>query len=92
LAVPFNTNNEWEQNTMKYVALVLGIALLALGIASFVPAAVVDGLLFGFLPISVEMSLALIGVGALGIMAGVSQPRELALPKPTGPDLREWVA
>jgi hypothetical protein len=77
---------------MKYVALVLGIALLALGIASFVPAAVIDGLLFGLVPITVEMSLALIGVGALGIMAGVSQPRELSLPKPTGPDLREWVS
>ena len=57
---------------MKYVALVLGIVLLALGIAAFVPQASIDGELFGVVPVSVEMALVLIGVGAMGIMAGVS--------------------
>ena len=77
---------------MKYVALILGVTLLALGIASFVPAATIDGLLFGLVPVTVEMSLALIAVGALGVMAGLSQKQELQYPRPTGPDLREWVA
>jgi len=79
---------------MKYVALVLGIVLLALGIASLVPQANIDGEVFGMIPVSVEMSLALIAVGALGVMAGVSHTREL---QPKAPvegrhDLREWLA
>ena len=77
---------------MKYVALVFGFALLALGIASFVPQAVINGQLFGLVPVSVEMGLALIAVGALGVMAGLARPRELQPLAPTGPDLREWVA
>jgi hypothetical protein len=77
---------------MKYVALILGIALLALGLATFFPAAMVDGVLFGLVPITVEESLMLIAAGALGVMAGLSRTRELEQPQPTGHDLREWVA
>jgi hypothetical protein len=78
---------------MKYVALVLGFTLAALGIASLVPALSVDGDLFGVVPVSVEMALVLIAVGALGIMSGASQARELEPPSPAGHhDLREWLA
>ncbi|HEY2628909.1 MAG TPA: hypothetical protein VGI57_07250 [Usitatibacter sp.] len=77
---------------MRYVALILGIAALALGIASFVPAALVGGLLFGVIAVSAEMGLGLLAVGALGIMAGLTQPHELAPPRPAGHDLREWLA
>ena len=78
---------------MKYVALVLGIVLLALGIAAFVPQASIGGELFGVVPVSVEMGLLLIGVGALGIMAGVSRTRELEPAVPAGHhDMREWLA
>ncbi len=76
---------------MKYVALVLGVLMLALGIASFVPQALVDGELFGLVPISVMAGLGLLAGGALGVMAGLSHDREIAPPAPSGHDLREWL-
>ncbi|MFZ3322994.1 MAG: hypothetical protein WA190_11525 [Usitatibacter sp.] len=78
---------------MKYVALVLGLVLVGLGIASFVPEASSSGELFGMIPVSVEMGFILLGAGALGVMAGLSRTRELEPPHPAGGhDLREWLA
>ena len=77
---------------MKHVALILGLALLAMGLATFVPEAMTDGVLFGLVPITFEESLLLIAAGALGVMAGLAQTRELEQPHPTGHDLREWVS
>jgi hypothetical protein len=77
---------------MKYVALVLGFVLLALGVASFIPQALIDGELFGFFPVSVMAGLGMIAGGALGIMAGLSHERELQPQVPSGGhDMREWL-
>jgi len=79
---------------MKYVALILGFALVAIGIAALVPAMNVDGEVLGVLPISIEMALGLIAVGGLGVIAGFARTREL-LPPATpagGHDMREWLA
>ncbi len=76
---------------MRIVPLTLGIIALALGIASFVPAALVGGLLFGMVAVSVTAGLGLLALGALGIMAGLSPPKELVAPPPSGNDLRYWL-
>jgi hypothetical protein len=77
---------------MKYVALFLGFALLAIGIASLVPQVSVDGQVFGLLPVSIDMALGLIAIGALGVMAGLSRTRELAPPvEANSHDMREWL-
>ncbi len=77
---------------MKYVALFLGFALLALGIASLVPQVSVDGEVLGLMPVSIEMALILIAVGALGVMTGLSRTRELAPPvEANSHDMREWL-
>ncbi len=78
---------------MKYVALLLGIMALVLGIASFVPAALVDGLLFGLVQVSVIGALGLMAVGVLGIIAGLAPTHELVERQaPVPHDLREWLA
>ncbi len=77
---------------MKYVALVLGFALLAIGIASLVPAASVDGEVFGVMPVSIDMALILIAGGALGVMVGFARARELTPPvEANSHDMREWL-
>ena len=78
---------------MKYVALILGFAMLALGIASLVPAASVDGGVFGVMPISIDMALGLIAIGVLGVIVGFSRVRELTPPvEANSHDMREWLA
>jgi hypothetical protein len=77
---------------MRFVALALGIVALALGIASFVPAALVGGLLFGAVAVSAAAGLGLLAAGALGIMAGLSHPKQLVAPPPAGNDMRYWLA
>jgi hypothetical protein len=76
---------------MKYVAMILGFALLALGVASLVPQASIDGEVFGLFPVSVNMALGLIAAGALGVFAGFSHTRELQ-PPPAAHDMRWWLA
>jgi hypothetical protein len=79
--------------TMKYVALLLGIMALAVGVASFVPAAVVNGLLFGLVQVSVIPALVLMAAGVLGIIAGLMPDHELIETAPHNEhDLREWLA
>lgn len=77
---------------MKYVALLLGFALLAIGIASLVPAASIDGEVLGVMPISIDMALGLIAVGVLGVIVGFSRVRELTPPvEANSHDMREWL-
>lgn len=63
---------------MKTVALLIGIALLALGVACFLPGAAADGLLFNTFPVSTPLAFAFIVTGAIGVMIGLSRRRELA--------------
>jgi len=67
---------------MKVAALVIGLALLALGVACFVPGLglAADGVLLGMFPVSTPLALAFIVTGAVGIMIGLSRRRDLAPP------------
>ncbi len=62
---------------MKVVALIVGLVFLGLGIASFVPSLVVDGMLFGGIPVNTTFSVVYIVVGAIGVMFGLSHRRSI---------------
>jgi Na+/melibiose symporter-like transporter len=77
---------------MKTVALLLGVVLLALGLAGFVPALNPDGLLFGVMPMNTVMSALFALSGIAGIALGMSSRRTLTPPSNAGPDdMRPWV-
>jgi len=78
---------------MKAVALVLGIVLLALGVAGFIPGLNPDGLLFGVMPMNTLMSALFAASGLAGIAIGLSGRRPLAPPVRGGGDndMRPWV-
>ena len=77
---------------MKAMATLLGVVLLALGLAGFVPALNPDGQLFGVLPMSTLMSALFAITGVAGIAIGLSSRRDLAPPRSTGAnDMRPWV-
>ena len=77
---------------MKVIALVLGVALLALGIAGFVPDLNPDGLLFGVLPMNAIMSGLFMLTGVAGIAMGIASRRDLTPPaSASGNDMRPWV-
>jgi len=77
---------------MKTIALLLGFALLALGIAGFVPDLNPDGRLFGVLPMDMIMSVLFVISGLAGIAIGMSSRRHLTPTANTGPDdMRPWV-
>ena len=77
---------------MKVIATLLGIALLALGVAGFVPDLNPDGLLFGVLPMNTVMSVLFVLTGLAGIAIGMSSRRTLAPPPGAGDnDMRPWV-
>lgn len=76
---------------MKIVALLIGLALLAIGIAGFVPGLVADGVLFGVLPTDTLRSALFAVTGVVGIMIGLSGRRELPPTTSTGNDLRFWL-
>jgi hypothetical protein len=77
---------------MKVVALVVGIALLALGLAGFIPQLNPDGLLFGVMPMDTIRSVLFAITGVAGIAIGMSGRRRLVPPeRSSGPDLRPWV-
>jgi hypothetical protein len=76
---------------MKTAALVVGLLLLAAGIASFVPAAMVDGMLFGIFPFATPLAIAFIVTGAIGVMIGLSRKRDLVEPRAEGGhDMRDF--
>ena len=76
---------------MKIVALLIGIALLAIGIAGFVPGLVSDGMLFGVLPMDTMRSALFAITGVAGIMIGLAGRRELPPTTSSGNDLRFWL-
>jgi len=55
---------------MRIVALLIGIVLLGIGIAGFVPALSPDGMLFGVMPMDMVRSALFAITGAVGIMIG----------------------
>ena len=63
---------------MRTIALLIGIALLAAGIAGFVPALTPDGMLFGVMPMDFMRSALFAVTGAVGIMIGLGRHREIA--------------
>jgi hypothetical protein len=69
---------------MKTIALLVGLVLLGLGIACFVPGIAADGLMFGMFPVSTPLAIAFIVTGAVGVMIGLSRRRELATPRADG--------
>ena len=73
---------------MKIIALVVGLALLALGVACFIPGLASEGAVFGF-PISTPLALAFIVTGAIGVMIGMRTQRPLVVPRGDGTDLRD---
>jgi hypothetical protein len=77
---------------MKVVALLIGVALLALGVAGFVPALSQDGLLFGVLPANPVISGLFVITGIAGIVIGTSSRRTLVpTDRAQGQDMRPWV-
>jgi len=76
---------------MKTAALIVGLVLLALGVACFVPGATVDGMLFGMFPFSTALAIAFIVTGAVGVMIGLSRKRGLVEPRVEGGrDMRDF--
>ena len=78
---------------MKALTLVIGVILLAIGVAGFVPALNADGVLFGVLPMDFMRSALFAITGAVGLLIGLSHRRDLAPPPnaAAGTDLRGWM-
>jgi hypothetical protein len=78
---------------MKIVALVVGVALLALGLAGFIPQLNPDGLLFGIMPMDAIRSVLFVITGLAGVAIGMSSRRHMVPPARTdgGQDMRPWV-
>jgi hypothetical protein len=74
---------------MKTVALLVGLVLLGLGIACFVPGLATDGALFGMFPVSTALAIAFLVTGAVGVMIGLSRRRDMVVTRGDGPDLRD---
>ena len=77
---------------MKSVAIIIGVVLLALGLAGFVPDLNPDGQLFGVMPMNMVMSVLFVITGIAGIAIGMSSRRTLA-PRAgaSSDDMRPWV-
>ena len=73
---------------MKTLALLVGLVLLALGVACFVPGLAADGVLFGMFPVSTPLAIAFLITGAVGIMIGLRRTRELTIQRGTN-DMRD---
>ena len=75
---------------MKTLALVIGIVLLLVGIAGFIPQLTPGGMLFGVLPMDTLRSMLFLITGVAGIMIGATHRRALVEPRVEGRrDLRE---
>ena len=78
---------------MKAVSIVIGVALLALGLAGFVPDLNPDGQLFGVLPMNTMMSVLFVVTGVAGIAIGLSSRRTM-VPRSGSSgdnDMRPWI-
>jgi uncharacterized membrane protein YuzA (DUF378 family) len=67
---------------MKAIATLLGVVLLALGLAGFVPDLNPDGQLFGVLPMTMVLSVLFVITGLAGIAIGMSSRRGLSPQRP----------
>ena len=77
---------------MKAIATVVGIVLLALGVAGFVPELNPDGRLFGVMPMTPRLCGLFVITGIAGIAIGLASRRHLTPPPAsTGNDMRPWV-
>jgi hypothetical protein len=76
---------------MKAVSIVIGVVLLALGLAGFIPDLNPDGQLFGVLPMNTVMSVLFVITGLAGIAIGMSSRRTLTPTSSTSSDdMRNW--
>ena len=75
---------------MKVLALIIGIALLAIGVAGFVPQLTQDGMLFGVMPMDQLRCILFIVTGAFGIFIGLSRRRAPLVTNGTAGDMRDW--
>ena len=77
---------------MKAIATLLGVVLLALGVAGFVPELNPDGRLFGLMPMTPVLCALFVISGIAGIAIGMAGRRTLAPPRAaSGNDMRPWV-
>ena len=74
---------------MKTIAMLVGLVLLGLGIACFVPGLAADGMMFGMFPVSTPLAIAFIVTGAVGVMIGLARRRELPMTHGDGRDMRD---
>ena len=75
---------------MKTAALAIGVVLIALGVACFIPGLASDGVQFGMFPVSSGLAIAFIVTGAVGVMMGLSRTRDLPSVSTDGRDLRNF--
>ena len=77
---------------MKTVSILVGVVLLALGLAGFIPDLNPDGQLFGVMPMSIVTSVLFVITGLAGIAIGISSRRTLTPTANTSDnDMRPWV-
>ena len=76
---------------MKTISILVGVVLLALGLAGFIPDLNPNGQLFGVLPMNTVMSVLFVITGLAGIAIGVSSRRTLTPASNTSDnDMRPW--
>ena len=76
---------------MKAVSILIGVVLLALGLAGFIPDLNPDGQLFGVLPMNTVMSILFVVTGLAGIAIGMSSRRTLTpASNASSDDMRNW--
>ena len=76
---------------MKNLALIIGVILLAMGVASFVPGLAPDGRLLGVFAMDTLRGILFVVTGLAGIAIARSQRRALPPPPGSGNDLRSWM-
>ena len=76
---------------MKAVALIIGVVLLAAGVAGIIPGLNNDGIVFGFMPMDMIRSVLFIVTGLVGVAIGMSSRRAVVPTSGTSEnDLRNW--
>ena len=77
---------------MKTISILVGVVLLALGLAGFIPDLNPNDQLFGVLPMNTVMSVLFVITGLAGIAIGISSRRTLTPAAHTSDnDMRPWV-
>jgi hypothetical protein len=73
---------------MKAVALIIGIALLAIGAAGFLSS---SGMAFGVLPMDTLKSVLFVVTGLVGVGIGLNRSRTLPPTSAGSNDMRNWM-